>query len=71
MNEILNAAKLVGETCGEALADKAEGFTCDEAEAINGLLVATGSTLWAGYFREAHVRGDTDDDDQHHNGWEA
>jgi len=66
---ILDAALLVADTCGEALADKAGGFTCDEAEAIEALLMAAGNTVWAEEFRRAHVEGDTDDEDKHRDGW--
>jgi hypothetical protein len=66
---LINAANLVGETCGEALAEQAASFTCDEAEAINALLVACGNKVWSEEFRTHHAAGDTDDDDQHHGGW--
>jgi hypothetical protein len=66
---ILRAAQLVGDTCGEALADKAGGFTCDEAEAVEALLEACDNKVWAEEFRLAHVRGDDDEEDRHHKGW--
>lgn len=65
---ILIAAQLVGETCGEALAEKAGSFTCDEAEAIAALLDLFNSAFVAD-FRLIHAAADNEPSDRHHDGW--
>jgi len=66
---LINAATLVGETCGEALASVAGSFTCTEAEAIAALLNECNSAF-APDFQRIHAKGDDDESDQHRNGWE-
>lgn len=59
---ILEAAMKVSVVAAEALVEVATSFTCDEADAIHDLLLATGAENEAAAFITAHASGDEEGD---------